>query len=148
MDTRKVENYFLGSFKVNFKNSDISLLFRLLEQASITIEQQQHQMRVLKSEQDNFKQLISTLQEQVLVEIKKGAILSNQLIATREQLDGIRPTELPWNILSVAMKPFRTHSDIELLTTATENNELQGKNSKTLRCNPFYSFCRSDERNL
>ena len=102
-------------------------------------------MRILKSEQDNFKQLISTLQEQVLVEIKKGAILSNQLIATREQLDGIKPNEVPWNILSVAMKPFRSHSDIDLLTTATENNQLQGKNSKKLRYYPFHSFCRSDE---
>ena len=46
-------------------------------------------MRILKSEQDNFKQLIATLQEQILVEIKKGAILGNQLIATREQLDGL-----------------------------------------------------------
>ena len=145
MDTQKVENNCIRSFKVNFKNSDISLLFRLLEQASITIEQQQHKMRILKFEQDNFKQLIATLQEQVLVEIKKGAILSNQLIATREQLDGIKPTELPWNILSVAMKPFRSHSDIDLLTKATEYNELQGKNSKNLRYHPFYSFCRSDE---
>lgn len=104
---------------------DISLLFRLLEQATFTIEQQQHQMRILKSEQQNFKQLISILQEQIIVEIKKGAILGNQLIATREQLDGIKSAELPWNILSVAMKPFRTNSDIDLLKTAIEDDELK-----------------------
>ena len=100
-------------------------------------------MRILKSEQDTFKQPIATLQEQILVEIKKGAMLSNQLIATREQLDNIQSAELPWNILSVAMKPFRTHSDVDLLNTATENSELKGNYflwtmGRTLTAYPFY----------
>ena len=128
MDTQKVEN-FQAPKVIQFRNSDISLLFRLLEQASITIEQQQHVMRTLKSEQQTFKQLIATLEEQILVEIQKGASLSNQLIETRKHLDGIKPANMPWKVLSLAMKPCRTQSDVDLLSMATADNELKGNNS-------------------
>ena len=113
---------------IQFHNSDISLLFRLLDQASVTIESQQHEMRTLRSKQQTFKQMITTLQEQILVEIQKGASLNNQLIAVREQIDSIKTVDIPWNILSVAVKLCRTQSDIDLLNTA-ENKELKGKYS-------------------
>ena len=129
MDTQKVSNNVQVAKADQHCNSDISLLFRLLEQASITIEQQQHVMRILKSEQQTFKQLIATLQEQILVEIQKGASLSNQLIETREQLDGIKPADVPWKVLSLAMKPCRNQSDIDLLNAVTAEKDLKGNNS-------------------
>ena len=86
-------------------------------------------MRTLKSEQQTFKHLIATLEEQILVEIQKGASLSNQLIETRKHLDGIKPFNMPWKVLSLAMKPCRTQSDVDLLSMAIADNELKGNNS-------------------
>ena len=102
------------------------MIFNLLEQASTAIESHRHQTRSLKSEKKTIKQLVATIQDQILVEIQKAAILSSQMIATKELVNGMA-VDLPWDVLTVLIKPLdrRTKSDVDLLD-GIENKALKG----------------------